>query len=491
MVMTGITRFTDTQKSFFGKIAAIVVAMLLAVSFFNLAALSNIALADEVQTGQPEAIEQPTMEAPDDPEVGANVFVYLKLEGKALEAANASGLKINSDGWFTVGVIVLDRLEKANTLAHGTSADVALYYDDIAGALKNIAHYPGAEVLSLSAAEWTALKVDSGASSYDVKDNAWHLDGTLSDQLVSFEVRYIDAAGNALEVGDTDDEGNKTGARTILAALGSQVAAADQAIDIEGYVYSESLTEKENGGLSVEVTGTPIARAASAGMTLVYEKVSEAPDPTPDDDGNGDDPTVKPDVPGDGEQGEGPSAGNNEVGGAVDSNPPSGSTPSVPSINFTMPQNPQRPQGAAQNNTTTNAPRSGFAAGERTTVSSSKVPEAISESRALAAEPMMAAAAEPFVAGEVAIADDATPMVARSSAVIPEEQVPLGAFDAPVDPAPWVAGLGAIGTALWGVVAVRRRLVMAQKLAAFEGQVLGNVAPEVDAAVAPNAQQTF
>ena len=46
----------------------------------------------------------------------------------------------------------------------------------------------------------------------------------------------------------------------------------------------------------------------------------------------------------------------------------------------------------------------------------------------------------------------------------------MGAFDAPVDPAPWVAGLGAIGTALWGVVAVRRRLVMAQQLATFEAR---------------------
>lgn len=55
------------------------------------------------------------------------------------------------------------------------------------------------------------------------------------------------------------------------------------------------------------------------------------------------------------------------------------------------------------------------------------------------------------------------------------------------DPAPWVAGLGAIGTALWGVVAVRRRLVMAQQLATFESQVLGNSAVEADAVAVPNA----
>lgn len=46
---------------------------------------------------------------------------------------------------------------------------------------------------------------------------------------------------------------------------------------------------------------------------------------------------------------------------------------------------------------------------------------------------------------------------------------------------------GAIGTALWGVVAVRRRLVMAQQLAIFESQVLSNSAVEADAVAVPNA----
>ena len=69
----------------------------------------------------------------------------------------------------------------------------------------------------------------------------------------------------------------------------------------------------------------------------------------------------------------------------------------------------------------------------------------------------------------------------------PKRTFPWGAFDAPVDPAPWVAGLGAIGTALWGVVAVRRRLVMAQQLAIFESQVLSNSAVEADAVAVPNA----
>lgn len=110
---------------------------------------------------------------------------------------------------------------------------------------------------------------------------------------------------------------------------------------------------------------------------------------------------------------------------------------------------------------------------------------------ATTAEPTVAVLADEPAVEAVAISDDATPMVARAAGAeaIAEEEVPLGAFDAPVDPAPWVAAMGAIGTALWGVIAVRRRLVMAQKLASFEGQVLGNVAAEAstDAAAAPSA----
>lgn len=84
------------------------------------------------------------------------------------------------------------------------------------------------------------------------------------------------------------------------------------------------------------------------------------------------------------------------------------------------------------------------------------------------------------------VIDDAASMAARAGSSIAEEAVPLGAFDEPVDPAPWVAGMGAIGTALYATFAVRRRLLMAQNLKAFENQVLGTgVAPAADSATSP------
>ena len=92
---------------------------------------------------------------------------------------------------------------------------------------------------------------------------------------MNFDVRYIDAEGNALAVGDVDDQGNKTDTRTILAAVGSEIAADDQIIDIEGYEYSKDLTTEKNGGESVTVAAEPLARSSVSGMTLVYEKKAE------------------------------------------------------------------------------------------------------------------------------------------------------------------------------------------------------------------------
>lgn len=350
--------------------------------------------------------------------------------------------------------------------------------NQIGTALRSINYYPGAQALSLSAAKWAALKVCSGATDYAVAGHTWHLDGELCDQLVNFDVRYIDAEGNALAVGDVDDQGNKTDTRTILAAVGSEIAADDQIIDIEGYEYSKELTTEKNGGESVTVAAESLARSSVSGMTLVYEKKAEEP--------------VKPENPGDNDPAGKPVVPDGNGNGSVDTNggvkPPAPSdneTPKVPSIKVPAPPIPQQSQSNAQNNdNATGANGGGFNAGERTAVSE-PAPQAAPAKVVLAET----APAEQPAAETVSIDDDATPMVARvgGAEAIAEEDIPMGAFDAPVDPAPWVAGLGAIGTALWGVVAVRRRLVMAQQLATFESQVLGNSAVEADAVAVPNA----
>lgn len=299
-------------------------AALLALTFLNLTVLPGTALAEEAD-GVDAATEHLVLPAPEEPEAGSNVFVYLHLSGPALDTAKAAGLEVNREGWFTVGVIALEGIAKPSEKPLNYEVDqpeLEAMQSQIDTALRSINYYPGAQALSLSAAKWTSLKVCSGATDYAAAGHTWHLDGELCDQLVNFDVRYIDAEGNALAVGDVDDQGNKTDTRTILAAVGSEIAADDQIIDIEGYEYSKDLTTEKNGGESVTVAAEPLARSSVSGMTLVYEKKAEEPvrpenpgdnDPTdkpvvPDDDGNGsvdNNGGVKPQAPSDNRNPEG------------------------------------------------------------------------------------------------------------------------------------------------------------------------------------------
>lgn len=480
MIVGDITRFTNKGMGLAMRVLADGLAALLALTFLNLTVLPGTALAEEAD-GVDAATEHLVLPAPEEPEAGSNVFVYLHLSGPALDTAKAAGLEVNREGWFTVGVIALEGIAKPSEKPLNYEVDqpeLEAMQSQIDTALRSINYYPGAQALSLSAAKWTSLKVCSGATDYAAAGHTWHLDGELCDQLVNFDVRYIDAEGNALAVGDVDDQGNKTDTRTILAAVGSEIAADDQIIDIEGYEYSKDLTTEKNGGESVTVAAEPLARSSVSGMTLVYEKKAEEP-VRPENPGDND-PTDKPVVPDD--------DGNGSVdndGGVKPQAPSDNETPKVPSIKVPAPSTPQQSQSNAQNNdNAAGANGGGFNAGERTTVSE-PAPQAGTAKVVLAET----APAEQPAAETVSIDDDATPMVARvgGAEAIAEEDVPMGAFDAPVDPAPWVAGLGAIGTALWGVVAVRRRLVMAQQLATFESQVLGNSAVEADAVAVPNA----
>lgn len=332
-----------------------------------------------------------------------NVYVYLQLTGDVEEVAESLGLTVsNADGWCTVGVIEL----KLPLVTDVKFVDEAEVLPAIQEALKNLDPYePNAALAELVAkAEWTALKVDNGAT--DLVANGtltWHLDGTLE----------LTAPKD-----DDSDEG-----------------------------------EPGDGGATT--------------------------DPGEGDDGNAEEPNppvVEPEKPAEPNQ-----PANPEQPSAPKADAPK---PEVPTISFTLPQ-ATRPQANLRSASTVSSPRSSdFSSGERTTVSAP------------------ADTAEAATADEVAteeVLDDAVPMAARAAEKTPladcsgvpiaDEEVPMGAFDAPVDPAPWVAGLGAIGTALWGVIAVRRRLLMSHKLASFEAEVLGVTAPAETTAAVPGASR--
>ena len=328
MIVGDITRFTNKGMGLAMRVLAAGLAALLALTFLNLTVLPGTALAEEAD-GVDAATEHLVLPAPEEPEAGSNVFVYLHLNGPALDTAKAAGLEVNREGWFTVGVIALKGIAKPSEKPLNYEVDqteLKAMQNQIGTALRSINYYPGAQALSLSAAKWTALKVCSGATDYAVAGHTWHLDGELCDQLVNFDVRYIDAEGNALAVGDVDDQGNKTDTRTILAAVGSEIAADDQIIDIEGYEYSKELTTEKNGGESVTVAAESLARSSVSGMTLVYKKTAEEP--------------VKPENPGDNDPAGKPVVPDDNGNGSVDNN--GGVKPPAPSDNET-PRFPRRP----------------------------------------------------------------------------------------------------------------------------------------------------
>ena len=536
MIVKDITLFANRRASFFGRFVCAAMAVLLVVSFFGLT--ENPAKAYALESDASPAEEQPS----DDVAVPQNVYVYLQLFGDAAKAAGQLGLTHNNDGsqkWFTIGVIQLDIPEAAasgessillNT--EESSDELVSLKADIDKALKALVRFPDNEKLAIYGVQWNELKVCDGATDYPAASGskAWHLDGELSVQLVEFDINYADAQGQPLTVTEDPDGPAAASSRTLFVAEGSEMAVHDYVVDVPGYKFSEERTkDANNGSLVVKAEAATEERAANADaaeavangadhLTLVYEKVSvivpddpiigpsdpvtppynppikpDGPGTTPvDPDPFPDDPSDKPgetDDPND-NNGETPPAPSDDPTNNDSQRPGNTDTPARPSnpqVNFTVPQTDNRSHQATQSATSaaTQASR-GFAADERTAVSE---PATAAAQSATAETAEAVAATTGAAAEEVLIEDDATPMVSRApgAEVIVAEAVPLGAFDAPVDPAPWVAGMGAIGTALWGVVAVRRRLVMAQQLATFESQVLGNSAVEADAVAVPNA----
>lgn len=535
MIVKDITLFANRRASFFGRFVCAAMAVLLVVSFFGLTA--NPASAYALESDASSAEERPS----DDVASPQNVYVYLQLSGDAAKAAEELGLTHNNDGsqkWFTIGVIQLDVPEASASEKQSILLNTEENPDELVAlkvgidkSLKALVRFPDNEKLAIYGAQWNELKVCDGATDYpEVSGSkAWHLDGELSVQLVEFDIDYVDKDGRPLPVAEGTDGQMAVPSRKLFVAEGSEMVARDYVVDVPGYKFSEALTKSaNNGNLVVKAEAAPKERAVDADaaeavangadhLTLVYEKVSVV---VPDDPIVGpsdpvtppDNPPINPDNPGiipdDPEPI--PDDPNDQPGGVDDPNGGNGETPSVPSddntdngsqrpgntdastrpsnpqVSFIVPQTDSRSHQATQSaaGTATSASR-GFAAGERTTVSESAATAQPAATETAGAVEATAGAA----AGEVLIDDDATPMVSRApgAEVIVAEAVPLGAFDAPVDPAPWVAGMGAIGTALWGVVAVRRRLVMAQQLATFESQVLGNSAVEADAVAVPNA----
>lgn len=179
-------------------------------------------------------------------------------------------------------------------------------------------------------------------------------------------------------------------------------------------------------------------------------ELAPTPDPAPESPAVGEDPALG---------NEGVSSDGNEAAGAQrPATTPSGSQAVLPSSGNDAPAATDPPRSDAET--------------------------ASSRNRGADAAPAIAlptTAVTPSAPAEASVvADDVTPLAPRIGEAIGEEEVPLGAFDEPVDPTPWVAGMGATAVALVAAVAVRRRLLMASRLQTFEDSVLG-MAPDAHA----------
>ena len=79
MIVGDITRFTNKGMGLAMRVLAAGLAALLALTFLNLTVLPGTALAEEAD-GVDAATEHLVLPAPEEPEAGSNVFVYLHLK---------------------------------------------------------------------------------------------------------------------------------------------------------------------------------------------------------------------------------------------------------------------------------------------------------------------------------------------------------------------------------------------------------------------------
>ncbi len=148
------------------------------------------------------------------------VYVYTQVEG------DTSGLVLNKDGWFTLGVIMLPN----SVLGNGTNVTLT---DDvkmqIAEAIKSINRFPANASINLDSVNWTELhKVEGGASDYTGEKNVWHLDGKLKVERISaLQINHLDReTGAALR-----DPENK------VLDPGTEVVSSDYQKSIKNYTY--------------------------------------------------------------------------------------------------------------------------------------------------------------------------------------------------------------------------------------------------------------
>ena len=158
---------------------------------------------------------------------GYPVFVFVEVQG------NTDGLTMNSDKWFTLGMVKsMDGVTKPPKPVTG-------YQDTINGVTAKdvtavMTRYEPNESINLGGITWKGFKSEHGASNtYPAYTNqaCWHLDGSIriEDLQVDYTIRYVDE--NNKEIASSKKKTDKAGSWTKL--------EKEDIKDITGYTYTD------------------------------------------------------------------------------------------------------------------------------------------------------------------------------------------------------------------------------------------------------------
>ncbi len=193
-------------------------------------------------------------------ESGYYVYLYTKVVG------NTAGLtlKVNGNGWYTIGRVWVDGISNPaqGPTDYATSGDD---YNKVISALSNPNNVDlyGVNDINLDDIKWsvagqsTGLKTASGAIDYDTSTNlTWHLDGYVDLDKVGFgsiRFHYIDKETKATIAEDKSVTAEVTG---------KEFDFSSYQISIEGYTFDEA----DPSSVVVEKNTTKV-------VTLYYKKL--------------------------------------------------------------------------------------------------------------------------------------------------------------------------------------------------------------------------
>ena len=158
---------------------------------------------------------------------GYPVFVFVEVQG------NTDGLTMNSDKWFTLGMVKsMNDVTKPPKPVTGYQDTInGVTADDVTAAMTR---YKPNESINLGGIRWKGFKSENGASdTYPAYTNqaCWHLDGSIriEDLQVDYTIRYVDE--NNKEIASSKKKTDKAGSWTKL--------EKEDIKDITGYTYTD------------------------------------------------------------------------------------------------------------------------------------------------------------------------------------------------------------------------------------------------------------